>query len=192
MIDVQSAGALRLPTGHLIVQDPGWGVQPEVQPFIVKVPPGRYPVTLSISHWERSPVPQRPSPMRLVNAARLNIRAESAVSWELALQPGQDAELLEDGSFFGFSVDSGAGCFLDASARDHLELDRPAMSNAIYRTIQVGGIEVPTDDPDLNVIVFRCGMGDGTYPTWIGRARNGEVACFVADFELLQHSLGTL
>ncbi|MEU8797364.1 DUF4241 domain-containing protein [Spirillospora sp. NPDC048819] len=54
-----------------------------MQPFIVTVPPGRYPVTLSISHWERSPVPHIPSPMRLVNAAKLNVRAEPAVSWEL-------------------------------------------------------------------------------------------------------------
>ncbi|MEU8797363.1 DUF4241 domain-containing protein [Spirillospora sp. NPDC048819] len=65
------------------------------------------------------------------------------------------------------------------------------MVDAIVRSIHLGGIEVPTDDPELNVIVFRCGMGDGTYPIWIGRARNGEVVCFVADLELLQHSLGT-
>ena len=28
------------------------------------------------------------------------------------------------------------------------------------------------------------------FPTWIGRAKNGEVTCFVTDLELLHHSLG--
>src|SRR5712691_5332370 len=64
VIDVQPVGVLNLPTGHLIAQDPGWGVHPGVQPFTATVPPGRYSVTLSISHWDRSPTPGFASPMR--------------------------------------------------------------------------------------------------------------------------------
>ena len=40
----------------------------------------------------------------------------------------------------------------------------------------------------LNVLFFDCGMGDGAYPTCIGRTVLGDVACFVADLELLDHA----
>jgi hypothetical protein len=44
----------------------------------------------------------------------------------------------------------------------------------------------------LNVVIFNCGMGDGYYPTWVGRTAAGELACFVADLEVLSHSLGPI
>ena len=193
LIDIQAIGELKLLTGRLMAQDPGWGMHPGVQPFTVGVPPGRYPVTLSISHWDQSPRPGPASPMRLVNAAKLTVRDEPAASWELALQPGQDPATLEDGHFYGFGVDSGTGCFMDASAREHLhqlQADQDLWSEAIGGVFERGGIDVPTGDPDVNIIVFKCGMGDGSYPTWIGRAANQDPVCFVADLELLQHSLG--
>jgi len=194
VVDVQSVGVLRLPTGRLVVQDPGWGAHPAVSPFIATVAPGHYPVTLSISQWDHSPYPDVASPMRLVNAARITVRDEPAVSWELALRLDQTPATLEDGSFVGFAVDSGAGCFLDASARDYLEhareLDQSAVDDAIDRVSRLGGVELPTDDPEGNIIVFRCGMGDGSYSTWIGRAENGKITSFVSDLELLRHSLG--
>jgi Protein of unknown function (DUF4241) len=193
VIDVQAAGVLKLPTGRLIAQDPGWGTHPAVEPFTVGVEPGHYPVTLSISHWDQSPTSGIPSPMRLVNAVKLTVRDEPAVFWDLALQPGQELASLADGQFFGFGVDSGTGCFMDASARD--QLDRLVTDQDLWKeaTGDIGArgfSDISTDDPDLNIIVFECGMGDGSYPTWIGRATGGATVCFVADLELLQHSLG--
>jgi hypothetical protein len=44
----------------------------------------------------------------------------------------------------------------------------------------------------LNAVLFNCGMGDGDYPTWIGRTAAGDPACFIADLELLSHSLGPI
>ncbi|MBA9003102.1 DUF4241 domain-containing protein [Thermomonospora cellulosilytica] len=194
VIDVQPVGELYLPSGRLIAQDPGWGAHPRVAPFTVTVPPGRYPVTLSISHWERSSDPDVPSPLRVVNAAKLTVRDEPAVSWELALLPGQNPAGLQDGEFFGFGVDSGTGCFLDASALTHLDRmsypRHPALHDAMRNAYKLGGTDLPTDDPDLNIIVFSCGMGDGAYPTWIGRTATGDIACFISDLELLHHSLG--
>ncbi|MEU7650704.1 DUF4241 domain-containing protein [Micromonospora taraxaci] len=41
------------------------------------------------------------------------------------------------------------------------------------------------DDGDENVLVaFPSGEGDGTYRTWVGRTRGGEITCFVTDFLL--------
>jgi hypothetical protein len=45
---------------------------------------------------------------------------------------------------------------------------------------------------DLNAVLFNCGLGDGTYPTWIGRTAAGDPACFIADLELLSHSSGPI
>jgi hypothetical protein len=192
VIDVRAVGELKLPTGQLIAQDPGWGPRPQVPPFTVNVPPGRYPVILSISHWAQSATPGVASPKRLVNAAKLAVAEEPAASWELALQPGQDPAALEDGHFFGFGVDSGTGCFLDAAAREHLRQlqDQDLWIQATREISQQGGTDISTTDQDLNIIMFKCGMGDGRYPVWIGRAASQDPVCFVADLELIQHSLG--
>ncbi len=36
-----------------------------------------------------------------------------------------------------------------------------------------------------NLIAYHSGWGDGAYPTWIGRAADGDVVCFVADMLLM-------
>jgi hypothetical protein len=33
--------------------------------------------------------------------------------------------------------------------------------------------------------MFSTGRGDGTYPTWIGRNDNGDITCFLTDFQVL-------
>jgi len=166
VIDVRIVGELKLPTGRLVAQDPGWGLHPKVLPFTVPIPCGRYLVTLSISHWDQSPTPRIASPLRLVHAARLVVADRPAASWELALQPGQDPAVLVEGRFFGFGVDSGTGCFMDASAREHLHpLQRRDLWAEVTSAIgEQGGIDISTSDPDLNIVMFKCGMGDGTYP----------------------------
>jgi hypothetical protein len=42
----------------------------------------------------------------------------------------------------------------------------------------------------LNVIVFACGMGDGTYPVWLGSTAEGEVAQVVVDLEFMSGCVG--
>ncbi|MWA05466.1 DUF4241 domain-containing protein [Actinomadura sp. LD22] len=48
-------------------------------------------------------------------------------------------------------------------------------------------MELRTGDPELNIVVFKCGMGDGAYPTWIGRSADGDITWVVSDLELLHH-----
>ncbi|WP_176611452.1 DUF4241 domain-containing protein [Actinomadura sp. WMMB 499] len=193
LIDVQPVGMVRLPSGRIVVQGPGWRSGPEVEHLDVTVPPGDYPVTLSISEWNPAPVPDISSPMRRVNAARIGVIDEPVVSWELAFHAGRAGGEANDEVFDGFSVDSGTGCFFDASARhvvERIQHDGSALEEAMLRVLDVGGIEVSSCDRRFNVVVFKCGMGDGGYRTWIGRTGRGEVACFVADLELLRHSVG--
>ena len=50
-------------------------------------------------------------------------------------------------------------------------------------------IEVHVVGELINIIIFKCGMGDGSYRVWFARAASQDPVCFLADLEL-QHSLG--
>jgi hypothetical protein len=109
IVEVLPAGMLQMPSGRLIVADPGT-IDAETQPFTQTVPPGEYPVLVSLVRWVDNPEHER------VTAAKLAIRDDPVTSWELALLPGQDPQTLPEGHFFGFGVDTGRAGFFDAVA----------------------------------------------------------------------------
>lgn len=123
VIEVQDAGILHLPTGRLVACDP-FLIDLGVAAFSVTVPPGQYPVEVSIARVDR-PGPGIPAPVRSGAVARLIVRDEPAVQWELALEPGEDLATLAPGGFYGFGVEGGIGAFMDASAAAALSLDPP-------------------------------------------------------------------
>jgi hypothetical protein len=177
-IDVRELGRLRMPTGQLVAVDPAL-IPYDHQPLAVTVSPGEYPVTLAVARWE-PPREPGPSPGR-VAAARLLVRDEPVVAWELALRPGEDPRLLGEEEFYGFGVDTGKACLVDAAAADHLH----------DNYVRVGldqGMEVADPGSGANGFVFASGWGDGCYPVWVGRTAAGEVACFVADLLVLNHA----
>jgi hypothetical protein len=173
IVEVRDAGTLRMPSGRLVATDPAW-IDDRDQPFTVTVPPGEYPVRLSVARFADNPEHKR------VAAAKLVIRDEPAQSWEMALLPGQDPRTLTDTAFYGFGVDAGMGCFYDASATAAFaRLDRGnVLGDAI--TAPMSDLESGT-----NLIAYHSGWGDGAYPTWIGRAADGDVVCFIADMLLM-------
>ncbi|WP_067143947.1 DUF4241 domain-containing protein [Microtetraspora malaysiensis] len=189
-IFVVDVGAVNLASGRLVVRDNDWSVQDsgrDAEAFTEEIPPGRYRVVLSLvdfDEWVRGA------------AAKVVIRDEPAVSWEMALCPGQDPSKLGEEEFFGFGVDSGQGCFLDVTALPLLRRfqdDTRAEWEGIRKDVMRDGwAEVTDAESGLNVILFDCGMGDGAYPTWIGRSTGGEAVCFISDLELLSHSLGPI
>ena len=194
VVEVQDAGILNLATGRVIACDPFWGadVQRRVPPFITTVPPGHYPVTLSLARG----LLDRPDPVpRLGAAAKLTIRDEPVVAWEVALHPGDDPERLEPDQIYTLGVDSGHASFLDASAVGPLvALDEPGSElDRLFE--QVWGNEwvnlVVDEVSGLNVVVFHCGLGDGGYATWIGRSADGEPACFAVDLLVFSESFVT-
>jgi hypothetical protein len=173
LAEVLQAGVLRMPSGRLVATDPAW-IHAGAPPFTTTVPPGEYPVLLSLVRWADDPQHER------VAAAKLVIRDDPVASWELALLPGQDPLFLRDGAFFGFGVDAGMACFFDAIATS-------AMARQ-GETFTLGdNITAELSDPEsgANLIAFDSGWGDGLYPTWIGRTSSGDLACFVADMLLL-------
>ena len=178
------SAVVSLPTGQVAACDPFVELGDDVLPFAVLVEPGKYRVVLSVIETT-DPATTALRPDSRVAAAMLQISEEPAVGWELALCDGQDEEL-GDTEFFGYGVDAGTGCFVDASATiplgDLVGDDGGEIAEALYAG--PGLLPVAITDPDSgnDVVVFPSGFGDGTYPTWIGRTASGEVTSFVTEF----------
>jgi hypothetical protein len=188
VLHVAEGGELWLPTGHVVACDPFVYLgQGDSEPFTVAVAPGRYRVDAAVATLTRPGEPPSDTPHQRVAAARLVIRDEPPVSWELALLPGQDPAALGDDEFYGYGVDAGTGCFHDAAAdgafADTAEADEGPLWDAFEDSDWAARPHVVTDpETGHTVAAFTSGWGDGAYPTWIGRSASGEVTCFVTDF----------
>jgi len=168
-LSVHSVGQLHLPTGRLIAADPS-SLDLGARPFSVAAPPGNYPVSVGLATFVDDPKHSR------VTAARLNISDRPAVRWEMALHQGQERLDLGYREFFGFGVDAGMACFVDA------DLTEPMKD--VWRTL--GGLVEPRYHTigSGDMVAWSSGWGDGVYPTWIGYDPTGAVTCFVADMRL--------
>jgi hypothetical protein len=209
--DVFQAGDLVLPSGRIIACDPGWLWCKDVDPFTRTVPPGRYPVLLSVVDSGRTA------------CAMVKFCSESPVRWEMALRPGEDLAELRRNQFFGYGVDAGMGCFVDAQVverRSDEELQglvdraieqrfklndwlaaQDLVTQLTYPSQQIvdpSGFNLTLDpdnlptfnltlDPDTggNAIAFGSGDGDGSYASYWGFTADDELACLVTDFKVL-------
>jgi hypothetical protein len=186
--DPVEAGTLHLPSGRLVARDPTYRACAQDAGFTVRVAPGSYPVQLASAGYTAEHL-GRTLVIDECTAVRVLVSERPAASWEPALLDGQDERLLRDGEFHGFDVDSGTGCFVDATMAGEL--------GERFRDGQVAGrlkeddhgISI-VDDPatGTNLIAYHSGRGDGSYPVWIGRDADGEVACFVADMLVLHEA----
>ncbi|MEE1756990.1 DUF4241 domain-containing protein [Streptomyces sp. SP18CS02] len=200
-LTVVPGGELWLPTGRVVASDPfislGAG---EAEPFTAEVAPGRYPVEIAlvtITQPDEAAPPdgQEPAePHERVAAARLVIKDTPTVSYELALQPGQDASQLSDDQFFGYGVDAGAGCFYDVACDESFpdcQGDEGPLWDAFDQADWSNGPHLITaPDTGHNLVAFTSGWGDGVYPTWVGRDADGAITCFVTDFFVVPSEAG--
>ncbi|WP_410601542.1 DUF4241 domain-containing protein [Amycolatopsis sp. lyj-90] len=183
VVEVVELGALDLPSGRVLGGDPTTIndlTEPPV-PFVVRVPPGAYPVSVAKVRIAG------PTEHLRVAAARLTIRPEPVTRWELALVKGEDPAELGPNEFYGYGVDAGLGAFVDADAV-------PALCRLVGEDLE-GPLIKALDGPEaalvrdpvsgLNVSAFGSGWGDGSYPTWIGYTAKGDVARFVTDFHVI-------
>lgn len=185
--DPGQPGTLRLPTGRVVAADPGF-MDENAEPFTVTVPPGEYVVSIGSAACEQK-IWTDDGRIVVVNeqvtAVRLLVRDEPAATWEMALLPGQDPRMLPAGHFFGFGVDTGTGAFLDASGRQALRARYEAVEDAITEPPKEFGWRIEDPGSGATMVAFRSGMGDGSYPVWIGRNSAGQVVSFVADMLVL-------
>ncbi|WP_424922587.1 DUF4241 domain-containing protein [Streptomyces sp. wa53] len=169
VFELVDAGLLRITSGQLAVSDPGWIRDPRT----VAVSQGEFPVTLSLL---------RTTGGVDVAAARVTFLDVPPREWEMVLSPDEDLGLLGEGQFYGVGVDTGTAAFMDAT-RTVIE-DRLDEDIFIPLDSSQFNVELPGTETEPNLIAFRAGQGDGTYPVWIGRTDDGQVGCVVVDFQL--------
>ncbi|HYR12481.1 MAG TPA: DUF4241 domain-containing protein [Longimicrobium sp.] len=181
---LHALGNLVLPTGRIVACDPF--MADEDAPFTRSVPPGRYPVLVNVA--------RRTNGDQRVAYAILRFADPRPVGWEMALLPGQDTSTLGENEFFGYGVDAGTGCFMDASVVKPL-VERSTPENG-YSEDLVELMEktyvstwswmdyVLDPGTGANVIAFSSGWGDGAYPSWWGLDESGAAVCLVTDFGL--------
>ncbi|MBO3735707.1 DUF4241 domain-containing protein [Glycomyces niveus] len=170
-------GLLGLPTGRVVACDPTWGTK--VEPFTVAVAPGDYPVVEIQIH-------QASGGSWAAAGFLLRISYEATATWELALRPGQDVKCLDDGHFYGFGVDAGLGSLMDASTHEAL-LAYIDGDHYQFHDEVVLRQEFTIPETDLNLFAYGCYLGDGSYPTWIGRDEAGAVTCFLSDMLIVDN-----
>ena len=174
------------PSGSIVACDPL--VVPEQDPFTTQIPPGRYPVILSVVHFHNNDDER-------VACAMLRLSEQTPMTWEMATRPGQEVSALEEGYIFGYGVDSGIGCFMDAATAralikkmdeqyDYFETIIAELEKTYVHTWSWANI---TLDPvtGANLVCFSSGLGDGRYASYFGYDGEGTIACLVTDFAVL-------
>ena len=194
-----SLGEVSLPTGQIIVCDPLAHFYNSL-PLDRKVKPGKYPIIVCIAKTEDSG--------DRYAIVKLEFSKEKASEFHLATTEGQDVkELKHDDEFFGFPVDAGLGCFMDTETRkfynefdDNFMKQNPAGN--LYDDLLAdefkknADLNNPTDigdwlnfslpnKPELNIVMFHSGFGDGVYPSYWGLTTKGEICSLIVDFCVL-------
>lgn len=180
---VEELGQLQMPTGKLAASDPF--IDPNPGPFTRSVPSGAYPVLAAVACY--------PDDERIA-FARLKVGDRPIINWEMALVAGQDPSRLGPDDMFGYGVDAGTGCFMDAEGGRALDVRMTEEDE--YYTVLIDGLEAtqrntwshldlrPGEADGVNIICFSTGFGDGLYPTFFGLDDHGSVMSVVTDFLL--------
>lgn len=178
-------GELVAPTGRIIACDPLTAVEPPA--FAQRVAPGRHLVVASVASLANGDV--------RVACLMLQLRETTVVRWEMARMEGQDEVELKADEFFGYPVDAGVGCLMDARAFDALsaryESDED-YDEALIDALEASEVDdwrrvnVTLDEASgANMVMVESGWGDGVYASYWGYDANGMAVCLVTDFSVL-------
>jgi len=167
-------GELNLTTGKLIACDPL--VFPGTDPFTPNFQSGCYPVILSIARNLKNEEP-------MVAYAMVQISEATPVRWELATRFGEKLSDLKEGEgLFGYGVDSGIGCFMDADAAQVIidntwetEMYEDTLASKLDNLLEednslgvMWANMCVNESTGANVIAFATALGDGFYHTYFG------------------------
>ena len=177
-------GDVILPTGRIVAADPL--VQPDRPPFVVTVPPGRYPVTL-LEHGDG------------IAAAILRFPGGPVYRWQLAVTAGQDIKTLKADEIFGIPVDAGLASYMDATTYALIQqreaqarAEKGAKYSEYYSDVLAGELTAngdryvmhqPIADKPGNVAIFQAGWGDGFYAVYWGLDSKGTPVALMTDFQ---------
>lgn len=192
LLESFNAGEMHLPTGRLVACDPL--ISKDMPAFEVSFPAGEFPVLV---HKERE--------SNCIAYVEIVFSDSEITDWKMAVRKGENIAELKDGEIFGYPVESGMGCFMDAEAQDslnHLENRlfhrKGADFMGIYEEFfhdhffdENGAIDQyaflkPDEEKPDSIFAFETGYGEGFYASYIGFSGSGVPAKIVAEFIEIQ------
>ena len=184
-IHTHPLGELVAPTGQIIACDPLTALEPAA--FALRIAPGSYAVVASVAELANGD--------KRVAGLMLRLREAPVERWEMARMEGQDDVDLKEDEFFGYPVDAGVGCLMDASAAAALDIRYDtdegydeALIDAMEANRAVGWehANITLDQGNgANVVMVESGWGDGIYASYWGYDASGAPVCLVTDFSIL-------
>lgn len=186
----QPCGMLHITSGRIVACDPL--VQPEREPFVRSVS-GRGAFAAEVLQHEG-----RHALAVLWLHGRGGLQPAD-LHWEPALLDGQSQDELGDDEFYGYPVDAGVGCFMDAECaaaiaeREARESANPGYVSYYDDVLDTElGVKDMADHYPLgegsanNVLIFSSGWGDGSYPSFWALDASGEPVALVTDFMTME------
>ncbi len=184
---VEQIAILLCPTGSIIACDPSYSPS-SCDPFTDQLPQGEWPLFLCGVRLTSA----ENTPFWYPIGSYLQFRSQTPQRWRLALCADQRMEDLAADEFWGFGVDGGRACFMDAAAL--LPWDQLKRSPAYrqqpaepldYTPPRIEDVRVPLEDGgEANVVSFQAGYGDGAYPCFIGETVTGEICVLLMMFDV--------
>lgn len=188
LLESFEVGNIYLPSGKLVACDPV--ITNDMQPFTTVFPKGDFAVLL---HKERE--------SNCVAYAEIVFSSSEISEWQLATTEGQLVKDLAEGEVFGYPVESGMGCFMDADTQNVLnELEQKLYHSkgvdfmGIYEEFfhehffdENGAIDQyaflkPSDNHPGTIFAFETGYGEGFYASYIAYDKNREPVKIVTEF----------
>ena len=181
-LECRVIGDLKLPSGRIIACDPM--VEPDLPPFAVTVPPGTWPVGVTIAH---APEDQR------IAAAWIRVSAADPVRWAAAQRAGRPERESPaygvDSGTGGFVSPEGAAVFATQLDDDSIEAFQAALEAEYVPTREWAVVPIAGTD-GLNIAAFSSGLGDGSYASFWGHDADGGIVCLLTDFGIVEASSG--
>lgn len=187
LIESFDAGLLHFSSGKIVVCDPI--LTNDKEPFSVAFPKGNFPIHI---HKERE--------SGGVAYVEIVFSQEEISRWEMAICKGQNTQDLSEGEIFGFPVQSGMACVMDADTQEMLNVleqelyeQKGEAFQGIYEEFfhhhffdakgQIADfalLPIKKNEPN-NLIAFEAGHGEGFYASYIAWDKDNKPAKLIVE-----------
>lgn len=196
-------GSLRLPSGKLVCCDPFADMDQTDNPY-VNVPTGEYPVIVTLADVSDD---LDGSHIREAYASIVFSNNEEVSRRCLEPTPSGDgkARMASHDEFYGFGVDAGTACFVDAESLTEGMPEADIWYEELFETDEkdcwfnlmddeniregIANITLPLTKENNNLILFHSGWGDGYYPVIGGYDKDGNLVAIHIDFFVVKEDI---
>ena len=192
-LEVMEIGNVSLPSGKVIVRDPLVYLNAGEKPYFIGVPKGDFPVKIAVvksEEWGSR-----------YAVAKVQFTNEKPFIYREALIGIEDLEGIEEGDYFGFSVDAGLACITDPEVISHFDKFLTELNVENIYDDYFAGIfaqsfkDNPKNQRDLGdwinwtipntsykIPMFASGFGDGAYPVYFAYDDNEQICGLYIQF----------